>query len=243
MAILVLSLLVIAFFIRKRRAASRKKQITVISHPLAPIDDANKPSTITVQEIDDGWFGCKEMADTGIVELPHEHSVSELTGSLPNLIPNLSHLSTRPRQLARNPATNSFKKRRLAICTSTGSTIMNWMKQIKNTPSDNKNGCDDVKTSPVPDLNRALPPIPHSERVRFSWKKRNKVIARPSACQGIASTPCPDSHRALPQTPQSESVRFSWIMRNMVLDRQSSSQVKAWSNVDSVGRYGGDNPV
>lgn len=184
-----------------------------MSQPFASIEDAKSPSTITVQEIDGSSLSkYKEMADTGIFELPNTSSVSELTGSTPTLVPNrisnLRHKSARPGQLTENLVAKSFKNRRHAVRVSAGSSIKNWMKQTKTLPADNENKGDTAEKSPVPDLNRPLPPIPCSEDERFSWIKRNTVLDRLSDRQETTSSPVPTLDQASFQASRSESVRF-----------------------------------
>lgn len=242
MVIIILIILLIALYLRKRRAASREQHTTNVSQPLAVIEDANNPSTITVQEIDGNSLSRhKEMADTGIFELPNSPSVWELKGSTPSLVPNcvsnLRHTSAKSGQLTENSVTKPFKKRGHAVYVSAGSSIKQWMKQMKTSPADNQNKQDDTENSPAPDLNRALPPIPPSEEDRFSCMKRDTALDRLSDCQGIAaSSPVPKSDHASYLTSQSESVRFSWIMRNMVLARQSNARGIASSDGDGVSR-------
>lgn len=244
--IILLSLLFIAFFVRKRRATSREKGITNVPRPFGSIEDANNPSTIAVHEIGGNSLSRhKEMADTGIFELPHAFSVSELTGSTPTLVshpvPDLRQTLTRPGQLTESSVARSFKKRRHAAHVSTRSSIEKWRKQMKTPPANNQNKQDGTEKCPGPYLNRALPPIPRSEDDGFSCIKRNTVPDGPSDCPGIVSSPVPNSDRALYPTSKSESVRISWIMRNMVLVEQSSPQGIAPSDVDGVPRRAKEN--
>ena len=236
---MILSLLLIVLFLRKRRAASREQQTTHVSRHFAVIKDANNPSTITEQEIDGNTLNRhKEMADTGIFELPDTPSLLELKGSTPTLapndVPNLRHTSARPGKSTENFIAKPFEKRKYAMHVSAGSPIQQRMKQMKTCQADKQNKWDNTGKSPAPDLNRALPPIPPSEDERFSWIKRNTVLDRLSDCQGIAPSPVPTLHYALYPSSQSENVRFSWIMRNMVLVRESNPRGIPSSDGDGV---------
>ncbi len=186
MAILVLSLLAVTFFIRRRRAATRKERIGGVSQLSASIDDANNSSIISVQEVEDNRLcGYQEMSDNRIVELPHE---PPQFAELPGWGPIAGYASRRPRQPARNPATSSFAKKRLAIYSSTGSMMKTWIRQIKGRPVDNKIIGDDGRTPSFPDLNRPLPPTPDSKSVRYSWSVVNIYLDMQSGSQRTNSS-------------------------------------------------------
>lgn len=150
-ALLVLSLLFIAFFLfRKRRSASRKKRVAGVSHPPALLGDSNDSSTITVQELDDnGRCGHKELADTAIIELPCFSSVSEFTGS----DPSLGQMSTSIPVLDVVRASPPIPQSKRAHFPSD-----------KQKPA-RSSGRQGTASTPFVDLNRPLPSIPPSERV------------------------------------------------------------------------------
>jgi hypothetical protein len=125
------------------------------------------------------------MADSRIVELPLE---PPQFAELPGWGPISRYTSRSPRQPARNPATNSFAKKRLTIYSSTGSMMKTWMKQIKGGPVDNKIIGDDGRTPSFPDLNRPLPSTPDSKSVQYPWSVVNIFLARQSGSQRTTSS-------------------------------------------------------
>lgn len=192
LAILVLILLVVAS-IRHRRAASRTKRAGDVTQPSAPMDDFYKLPIITIQEIEDtGLSEYKEMPDNGKAELPTEQIPSS---ELPGSSPSITYASTRHPHLARNSSSNSFAKRRFAICFSAGSMMKNWMKQNKTLASDDTNTCDDLRTSSSssgtrkpPDLNRALPPTPEWDYGHNIMKMRKILFAMKEGSEETAAS-------------------------------------------------------